>query len=511
MQTSQSSQSSPQPLTSICIVGGGSSGWMTAIYLNRFFNQFERRVQVQLVESDDINIIGVGEATVHSIRYFFAAMGLDERELMQETNATFKTGIMFRNWKKPVDGKMHEYFHPFDHVKPPLELDINSSWLLDRRFETERYDQGVSLSAALIEAGHTPKTANSAPYMGVVPYGYHLDAVKMARYLRRKAIEAGVIHTVATVHDVETAGEQVLAIHTDQGRFTADVFIDCTGFRGLLLGSLKSDNWQSFTDALPCNKAVAIQRELPGPAKPYTTATAISHGWVWEIDLANRQGTGYVYDGAKLTREQAEAELREYLGPDSAVLKCTHLDMNVGCRREFWVGNCIAIGLAGGFIEPLESTGLHLVNLGARLLSTHLAGPVSQATRDSYNRLMNGFYTDLKQFIVLHYCLTDRDDTEFWREAAQKAMYCEGLPQQLQAWQSKVCEYMDLAGTFSTTFTDENYRYILYGMDYLPQLQPMASQRRFDPVFAQVQQQGRHAVFSTIPLSVYISGYHQVS
>ena len=183
--------------------------------------------------------------------------------------------------------------------------------------------------------------------------------------------------------------------------------------------------------------------------------------------------------------------------------------MNVGCRREFWVGNCIAIGLAGGFIEPLESTGLHLVNLGARLLSTHLAGDVTQAVRDSYNRLMNGFYTDLKQFIVLHYCLTDRDDTEFWRQAALKAQYCEGLPQQLQAWQSKVCEYMDLAGTFSTTFTDENYRYILYGMDYLPTLNPMASERRFDALFNQVQQQGRHAVFSTIPLSVHVAGYHQ--
>ncbi|MDZ7868632.1 MAG: tryptophan 7-halogenase [Rheinheimera sp.] len=140
--------------------------------------------------------------------------------------------------------------------------------------------------------------------------------------------------------------------------------------------------------------------------------------------------------------------------------------MKVGCRKEFWVGNCIAIGLAGGFIEPLESTGLHLINLGVRLLSTHLAGTaLTQPVRDSYNRLMNGFYTDLKQFIVLHYCLTDRDDTAFWRDAAAKAGYCPGLDTQLAAWRYKVCEYMDLAGTFSTTFTDENYRFhsVRYG------------------------------------------------
>jgi len=496
-------------MKSICIVGGGSSGWMTAIYLNRYFNQQQAQVQVRVVESEDIGIIGVGEATVHSIRYFFAAMGLDETELLEATNATFKTGIMFRNWMKPVDGQMHQYFHPFDQLKPPMDLDISTSWLLDRRFELERFDQGVSLSSFLIASGHSPKTPQSAPYQGVVPYGYHLDAVKMARFLRKKAIEAGVIHTVATVSDVAVADGNIQCVHTDQGSFSADVFIDCTGFRGLLMNALKTDNWQSFTDALPCNKAVAIQRELPGEPKPYTTATALTNGWVWEIDLVDRQGTGYVYDGARLSREQAEQELRDYLGPDAAVLKCTHLDMKVGCRKEFWLGNCIAIGLAGGFIEPLESTGLHLINLGVRLLSTHLAGSeMTQPVRDSYNRLMNGFYTDLKQFIVLHYCLTDRDDSEFWRDAAAKAEYCPGLVPQLAAWRYKVCEYMDLAGTFSTTFTDENYRYILYGMGHYPKLQPRSTARQFDDLFSKVGQQGKHAVLSTLPLPAWIYQMH---
>lgn len=494
-------------LKQITIVGGGSAGWMTAIYLNKFFNARQPNYQVRVIESEDIGIIGVGEATVHSIRYFFAAMGLDEAEMLAQTNATLKTGIMFRNWMKPVDGTMHQYFHPFDHLKMGSELDISSSWLLDARYQYERFDQGVSLSAHLAAAGHGPKTPQCGPFQGVVPYGYHLDAVKMARYLRRKAIEAGVLHTVATVTEVDTDGELVLAVQTDQGRFGGDIFIDCTGFRGLLIEKLKADNWQSFADALPCNKAVAIQRELPGDdgPKPYTTATALSHGWVWEIDLMNRQGTGYVYDGNRLTPEQAELELRQYLGPESQVLKCSHLEMKVGCRKQFWVGNCISVGLAGGFIEPLESTGLHLINLGVRLLSTHLSGAQpSAAVRDSYNRLMNGFYTDLKQFIVLHYCLTDRDDTEFWREAAQKAKYCAGLPEQLAAWRYKVCEYMDLAGTFSTTFTDENYRFILYGMQHYPELQPLQDGPQYQALFQQAQQMAKHAKLSTLPHQKYL-------
>lgn len=498
-------------LPMITIVGGGSAGWMTAIYLNKFFNARQQNYLIRVIESEDIGIIGVGEATVHSIRFFFAAMGLDEAEMLAETNATFKTGIMFRNWMKPIDGQMHQYFHPFDHLRLGTELDISSSWLQDARFEYERFDQGVSISAHLAAAGHGPKTPQCSAFQGVVPYGYHLDAMKMARFLRRKAVEAGVIHTVATVTDVEVHQQHIVAVQTDQGRFGGDIFIDCTGFQGLLIEKLANDNWQSFTDALPCNKAVAIQRQLPTGAtpKPYTTATALSNGWVWEIDLVNRQGTGYVYDGNRLSREQAEQELREYLGAEAAILKCTHLDMKVGCRREFWIGNCISIGLAGGFIEPLESTGLHLINLGVRLLSTHLSGITpSQAVRNSYNRLMNGFYTDLKQFIVLHYCLTDRDDTEFWREAARKAEYCPGLPEQLDAWKFKVCEYMDLAGTFSTTFTDENYRFILYGMQHYPKLQPLYAEPAHQALFQQAQQMFKHAKLSTLPHYFYLDRLH---
>ncbi|WCL54084.1 tryptophan halogenase family protein [Gimibacter soli] len=496
---------------SMVIVGGGSAGWMTAIYLNRRFNLAGRHMDITVIESPDIGIIGVGEATVHSVRFFFAQMGLDEAELLKETNGAFKLGILFRNWMKPVDGRPHEYFHPFEHQPLGRTLDISSQWLTSERAGAERYDEGVSLSAPLMKARHGPKTMTSRAYQGVVPYGYHIDATLMARFLRRKAIEAGVRHVEATVADVDCDGATIKAVVTNDGdRFEGDIFVDCTGFRGLLIDRLKADNWESFEDALPCNRAVALQRELaPGEApKPYTTATALTNGWAWQIDLVNRQGTGYVYDGNRLTPEEAEAELRAFLGPEAKVLKCTHLDMKVGCRREFWVGNCIATGLAGGFIEPLESTGLHLINLAAGLMGTHLSGAPDQSVRDSFNRLMRGYYQDLKQFIVLHYCLTDRDDSDFWRAAPATVDHTPWLKAQLEAWRRKICEFSDLSGSFSTIFTDENYRYILYGMDHRPDLWTRADPAETEAIFADLARMGDMAVKNTAPHGDYLRQLH---
>ena len=497
-----------QKTRSLVVVGGGSAGWMTAVYLNKLFNSDKRNFDITVIESKDIGIIGVGEATVHSVRFFFAAMGLDEADLMKVTNGTFKTGIMFRNWMKPKGDKTHEYFHPFEQQRLGRGLDISSAWMVSGRDGLERYDESVSLSAALIREGHGPKGPNSPAYQGVVPYGYHIDAVLLARYLRDKAVEAGVRHIEATITDATVEDGTIKAVHAEGLTVEGDFFIDCTGFRGLLIDKLKSGNWNSFEDALPCNRAVAIQRELtPGEApKPYTVATALTNGWAWQIDLSNRQGTGYVYDGNRLSEAEAEAELRAFLGPQSEVLKCTHLKMKIGCREEFWVGNCIATGLAGGFIEPLESTGLHLINLAAGLMGTHLlATEPNQALRDSFNRLMRGFYQDLKQFIVLHYCLTDRDDTDFWRKAPATVDHTPWLKSQLEIWQHKICEFQDLAGSFSTTFSDENYRYILYGMQHYPRLGYAAPEGGFDPLFAQVKAIGANAVAATLSHADYLA------
>ncbi len=496
----------------LLIVGGGSAGWMAAIYLNKLFNHDKPTFDITVIESPDIGIIGVGEATVHSVRFFFAALGINEQELLRETNATLKTGILFRNWRKPVSGATHEYFHPFEHQVSGETLDISSAWMLSKRFEQERFDEGVCLSAEMIRNGKGPKTATSKQYQGIVPYGYHIDATLMARFLRRKAVEAGVTHIEATISDVTVEDGNIESVQAGERVYEADFFIDCTGFRGMLIEKLKADNWESFERALPCNRAVALQRDLPHghTPNPYTVSTAMKHGWAWQIDLVNRQGSGYVYDGRRIGKDAAEAELREYLGPESNVLKCVHLDMKIGCRKEFWVGNCIAIGLSGGFIEPLESTGLHLINLGAGLLATHLsAGNPDQPVRDSYNRLMRGFFQDLKQFIVLHYCLTDRDDTDFWRQAPATVKECPWLENQLSVWERKVCEFHDLAGSFSTIFSDDNYRYILYGMQHFPNLQANISDEMSEKIFSRLRRSATGAANAALPHAQYLRQLNQ--
>jgi tryptophan halogenase len=481
-------------INNMVIVGGGSSGWMTALYLNKWYNDQDKKLNITVVESEDIGTIGVGEATVHTLRHFFNVLGIDEKDLLKKTNGTLKSGILFKNWMKPVNGEMHEYFHPFE-AQPQLgKMDISLSWLLSDRYKQESFADNTCLSSHLIKQNKSPKLATSKAYEGCVPYGYHLDATLMSRYMRDMAIKAGVKHVVATVSDVEIEQGNIKTIYTDKGDFSADVFIDCTGFRGLLIEKLKQDNWQSFEDALPCNKAVAIQTTYPEniAPKPYTAATALSNGWAWEIDLVGRRGNGYVYDGDRLTKEEAEAELLNHIGAGAKAIKTTHLDMKIGCRKEFWLGNCIALGLSGGFIEPLESTGLHLIDLSVRLLTTHVpAKNTDQTVKDSYNKLMNNFYASLKDFIVLHYCITDRDDTEFWRNAAKTAQYSGDLAGKLALWQHKYCEKMDLVGGEAVLFSENNYRYVLYGMNYLPKLENHTGATDAEQVFSYIEQHAK--------------------
>jgi tryptophan halogenase len=504
-------------VSSIVIVGGGSAGWITALYLNKLYQQ-QQNVSITVIESPNIGVIGVGEATVHSIRFLFAAMGIDESELLRETNATLKTGILFENWMKAnLAGQQHQYFHPFEQVQLGTGIDLSTRWLASEQRRYQRYDQGISLSAHLMALNNSPKTAQSPPYHGIVPYGYHIDAVLLGRFLRAKATAAGVVHIEATVNDVVVSNNKIKQVKTSEGVYSADFFIDCTGFKGELINQLATNNWRSFAAALPCNKAVAMQlaydEQQPNP-RSYTTATALEYGWAWQIDLVNRRGTGYVYDSRYLTPEQAEQRLIDFHGGTAKinVLKTNHLSMNVGCCKAFWVGNCVAIGLSGGFIEPLESTGLHVINVGVRLLATHLqAAEPTQAIRDNYNRLLNGVYDDLKQFIILHYCLSDRDDTEFWQHAQDSVKQCPHLQQLLSVWQHKVCEYFDLAGSFSTTFTDENYRYILYGMQHYPTLTTTPLAEESQAIFAKFNRKCIETVRTAIPHTDFLANIHQLS
>lgn len=497
---------------SLIIVGGGSAGWITALYLQKYFNQRQQHIQITVLESEHQGPIGVGEATVHSIRFLFSALGLDESELMQKTNATLKLGIMFRNWMQPIAGKQHEYFHPFEQQNMQGNYDLASEWMLGENYRHQRYDQGVCLSSLLAQIERSPKTSQHKDYQGFLPYAYHLDAVLLGQYLKEKGIEHGIKHGFETVTDVHCEAQEIKSITTNLGEHRADFFVDCSGFKGLLINALKQDNWISFKRELPCDKAVAIQTDYPAnyTPKPYTTATALDNGWAWQIDLVNRRGNGYVFDSDKISPEDAEQELRNFIGEVGTDKKALHLDMHVGRRRESWVGNCVAIGLSAGFIEPLESTGLHLINVGARLFATHYSNQqTTQSLRDSYNKSMAGVFEDLKQFIVLHYCLTNRSDTEFWRQAGDSAKLQPGLSEKLILWKHKICEFMDLAGGYSTTFNDENYRYVLYGMQHYPDLQLPVESELNQQLFNSVKNTARDLSVRSIPHSIFLENLHQ--
>ena len=502
----------PGAINSIIIVGGGLSGWMTALYLNHLYNQHKQAVEISLIDSSDAGIIGAGEASLSNIRFFFAAMGLDENELIRETNATLKSGILFKHWRQPIAGEEHQFFHPCDHIKLGPGLDIATQWLLTNRKQFERFDQGSSLSAHLMLRGQSPKTDSCHPYEGVVPYGYHFDATLMFRYLRKKAIAAGVKHIETKVTDIDCHAGNIESVETEYGRHKADYYLDCTGFKGVLIERLKKENWHSLSSQLPCNRAVTMQVAYEAGEQPrtFTQATALKYGWAWQIDLVNRRGTGYVYDGERISSLQAEQELTAHIGNQVKILGCQHVELKVGHRNEFWLGNCIALGLSGGFIDPLESTGLHLVHTGVRMLASHLSSnKVSPSVRDAYNSIMVREYQALSRFIRLHYYLTDRRDTSFWRQFKAHAGD-EELARLLALWRYKVCEAEDIANTGTGVFSADEYRFVLYGMQYLPQLSLAYDETQVNQVFARLDSKVQHTLDNTIAHQDFLQALHDM-
>lgn len=474
---------------SITIVGGGTSGWMTAVLLNQAYNKFTSTVHIRLIESPDVDIVGVGEATVPAIKDFLQAVGIDETDFMKHTNATLKTGILFKNWCAPKENNLvHCYMHPFDQEKVEKRLDVATSWLLSER--KQPYDQTVSIAHALAMQNLTPKIMSSAAYKSIVPYSYHLDARLFGQYLRDYACAKGVERVEAHVSKVNVTGNIISSVETDKGLYGSDFFIDCTGFRGVLIGHLDDEtNWYSYRDALFCDSAITIQTHQPDDyiAKSFTEAYALNAGWAWKIDLQNRTGNGYVYSSRYVSTSDAENEFRRHLNlPDD--VKFNHIEMKVGRRTKQWIGNCVAIGLSSGFIEPLESTGLHLIYLAARFFVLHNNFEHNSSSNvNGFNKTMCKTYDELKDFIVLHYVLSDRKDTAFWRDVHKTLEACPELARRLELWKTKVCEFFDVSDSTSHMFSDISYRYILYGMNYYPKLAIPCTPGEFADVFQYLQ------------------------
>jgi tryptophan halogenase len=400
-------------IRSIAIVGGGSAGWMTAATLSKILTT--NFASITLVESEEIGIIGVGEATIPQMATFNRMLGIEEDDFIRRTKGSFKLGIQFVDWGR----KGHTYFHPFGGYGLNMEgVSFHSFYLrMMHQGEAPSPDPwSIEATAGLQNKFMRPFDAGNSP-LSTIAYAYHFDAGLYARYLRGYAEERGVVRQEGKVVDVSLRGEDgfIEAVTLDDGRrIEADFFIDCSGFRGLLIEQALKCGYEDWSNWLPCNRAVAVPCEGVEEITPYTRSTAREAGWQWRIPLQHRTGNGYVYSNAHISDEEATRTLLANL--DGQPLADPRIvPFLTGHRKKFWHKNCLAIGLAAGFIEPLESTALWLIQSGiSRLMTMFPDRHFAQPDIDRYNRILTTEYEEIRDFLVLHYKATERDDTPFW-------------------------------------------------------------------------------------------------
>ena len=460
------------PKRRILIVGGGTAGWLTAAYLARALKLSERsHLEVTVLESPDISIVGVGEGTFPTIRTTLQFLGIDEGRFIRETAATLKQGIRFTDWAHaPAGGRHHEYFHPFEAPFYAEDLNLVPYWLLQDEGGRRPFAQAMTLQARVAEAQRAPKRADEAPYAAPLNYAYHFDALKLAKLLAERAGQLGVRHLMGTVTDVALAPSGAIA-HLDtaqHGRFEADLYIDCTGFRAELIGRGLGSGLKSVRHQLFADRALACKLPCDDPDAPMescTIATAHEAGWLWEIGLNGSRGVGCVYSSSHISDERAAQILRGYCGPGHEDAPLRSIPFAPGYREQQWVKNCVAVGLSAGFLEPLEATGLVLIEAAVGMIAEMLphSGPMEAPAR-RFNELMAARFENIIHFLKLHYCLSQRPEP-FWRDNAARPSIPDRLAGLLEEWTLRPPGRFDFL-LDTETFAFFNYQYILYGMGF---------------------------------------------
>ncbi|NYT40289.1 tryptophan 7-halogenase [Sphingomonas sp. R-74633] len=404
----------PDALRKVCIVGGGTAGWIAAAVMAHHMKG--KLFEIELVESDDIGTIGVGESTIPPFLELIAKLDINEQDFVRQVKASFKLGIEFKDWHK----KGERYFHPFGDIGQRVELsEFYQCW---RKATLSGHDfplQDFAPASVMAREGRfmLPFKAQKTPIAGA-SYALHVDAKRVAQFLRGHAEARGVKRTEGMVTDVSLDDRGfVSALTLKDGRTVeADFFIDCSGFRALLIEKTLGTKYTDWSNYLFCDRAIAAQTENVGPPSPYTLAEAQDAGWRWRIPLQHRTGNGHVFSSEFMSDEEATRILLDKVEGE-VVAGPMVVPFKTGVREQIWHKNVLSLGLASGFIEPLESTAIHLVYRGMdfffRFLPDRHCDP---ALADEYNRRMVADYTEIRDFIVLHYCLSARDDTPFWRK-----------------------------------------------------------------------------------------------
>lgn len=467
------------PIKKIIIFGGGSAGWMTAAALGKVLKN--RFCEIQLIESEEIGTVGVGEATIPQIMLYNELIGLDENEFMRRTQATFKLGIEFVNWS----ALGCRYYHAFGEVGKNMEgIQFYHYWLKMRALgKAAPLDQYTLTSLACnerrfmrsIDAGNSP--------LSNIAYAFHFDAGLFALYLRELAQGFGVKRTegkVTQVYQHDNGFIKGLQL-ADGSMHEADFFIDCSGFQGGLIAQALKVGYEDWSHWLPCDRAIAVPCASAGEPWPFTRSTAHSAGWQWRIPLQHRIGNGHVFASKYMSSDEATAILLNNL--DGAPLaEPREIRFTTGKRKKFWHHNVLAVGLSGGFMEPLESTSLHLIQATiAKMFSFFPHQGFSQTDIDEFNRQMDFDYDRIRDFLILHYHVTERDDSAFWRDCRTMSVPAE-LTQKLQQFK----ESGRIFRHNHEMFSDLSWFEVMYGQGIVP-----ASYHPLVDMFTEQELQGR--------------------
>lgn len=458
---------SDRALKRIVIVGGGTAGWMCAAALAHRLPP--GKTEVTVVESDDIGTIGVGEATIPSILTFNGLLGIDEDEFIRQTQATFKLGIEFVDWTRLGD----RYFHPFGSFgRETPEFKFHQLWLrlMQSRSSAAKPSDDLgdyNLCTVAARAGRFARPpARADSIASSMRYAFHFDASLYARYLRGFSEARGARRTEGKIVDVRKRPDGFIdSLRLEDGRAVeGDLFVDCSGFRALLIDKALGSPFEDWSQYLPCDRAWAVPCELSGPPSPFTRATADTSGWRWRIPLQHRMGNGYVYCSDFISDDEARQRLLDTL-EGAPLAEPRPIRFRTGHRPKPWVRNCVSIGLSSGFIEPLESTSIHLIQMGiVRLILLFPDLDFAQADIDEYNLGSTRDFQTIRDFIVLHYKATHRDDTPFWRRCRDMEIP-ETLRHRMALFQSKgrLYRFQD------ELFGDPSWLAVMIGQGLMPQ------------------------------------------